>query len=418
MKYGLIVHNYGTQANKYKGFNIGDPIQTIALEKLYYEMGIIQNDIIKIDMCDLTIYNGEYVLLPMLGVAIGIGFCPLPISPKIIPVFISAHFAINELSSEIQTYLREYAPIGCRDEYSLQTMRKYGIPAYLSGCITTIFNKRIFEPDKKKIYLIDIPSKLEKYLPEDIKNNAIKETHLLPLEKKDMTHSAAEKFAEIARNRLNEYKTNASLIVSSRMHALVPCMAMGIPIIAVFDNISYRFSWLDKYIFLYTEEEFQNINWEPPIIDYESEKIKIKEMFKQIIYAQYNKFCRQYKISEFYENRNRAIYGNKYINAIKSIEFEKKDFEYIIWGCGLIGNSVFEIIQKIYPNAKLVAAVDEYVSGVWHNAIIIKSDKLADYPQCYIFIATYSGREQGYKTMELLGKKEFKDYLYLGTING
>ena len=30
-------------------------------------------------------------------------------------------------------------------------------------------------------------------------------------------------------------------MISGGMHALVPCMAMGIPVIAAFDNLSYRF---------------------------------------------------------------------------------------------------------------------------------------------------------------------------------
>lgn len=418
MKYGLLLHNYGKSAKRMAGFNIGDPIQTVALEKIYKEMNILEENIVRIDLSELAVYKGEYVVLPMLGVAIGAGFAPLPLSPFILPVFISAHFVVSELSQEAIEYLKMYAPIGCRDEYSLNTMRKYGIPAFLSGCITAVWEKRKLNIMPKKVYIVDVPQSVEEYIPDILKKDAIRKSHLLPLEKEVMTHEIAEELYEQSKICLKEYEQNAKLVISSRLHALVPCMAMGIPVIGVFENLSYRFSWLDKYIPLYVEENFLDIDWNPDIVEYEEEKQEIKGLFINYIHEVYKKYQVSYRVSEFYEKRKRSIYGNRYRDAIERISVKKEIFDYIIWGCGLIGDNVYDIMKKKYPCANLKVAVDEYAEGKWHEVSIIKSGNLEEYPECFVILASYSGKKQGYEVMKKLGRKEFQDFIYVGTING
>lgn len=418
MKYGIVLHNFGDRAVKEGSLNIGDPIQSIALEQIYKENGISKDDILKINLCELETYEGEYVLLPMLGVAIGINFTHLPLSPKIIPVFISAHFASSELTADAIDYLKLYSPIGCRDEFSLQTMRRYGIPAYISGCITVTFDKREQYIKGDKIFLIDIPKSLIPHLPSEIYKNAFTDTHLLPLPDKIMTRDEAENLYQLSSKRLQLYKNQAKLVISSRMHALVPCMAMGIPVIAVFENISQRFSWLDKYIKLYSEDEFSTIDWNPESIDFEKTKNTVKSLIFEVIQSSYKKYRLMYEVSHFYEDRKRALYGNRYYKILQSLEFPNDNFDYIIWGCGLIGNNVYRIMRDLYPNARLKVAVDEYVEGDWHGVKVIRSKDLEKYPDCFVILSTYSGKECGFNVMEKLGRKEYKDFIYLGTING
>ncbi|GAE09109.1 hypothetical protein JCM10914_5455 [Paenibacillus sp. JCM 10914] len=56
-------------------------------------------------------------------------------------------------------------------------------------------------------------------------------------------------------------------------------MAMGIPVILVSENFDGRFSWIDKYLPLYTPGEFSEINWNPSPVDYEEDKKIIKKQF-------------------------------------------------------------------------------------------------------------------------------------------
>lgn len=418
MKYGIIVQNYGKKAIQMSGYNLGDGIQSYAVLELYKEMGILEDQICEIQLCDINSYNGEYVILPMISMAIGISFAELPLSPKIIPVFISSHFAITELSQRQIDYLKTYAPIGCRDEYSLNTMRKYGIPAYLTGCITAIFPKEA-PNNSEKIYCIDIPNQLKNFIPEDYRDNVVFDTHLINIPTRPMTYNDAVNLDRIAIQRLETYKNDASIVVSSRMHALVPCMAMGIPVIAVFENISYRFSWLDKFIPFYTPDNFDTIDWNPTRIDYENIKITIKNVFENQIRMAYEKYASIYTISDFYENRIKATYGNHYRRLLSQIGKDRSEsFQYIIWGCGLIGNNVYDEMLRLYPNAKLKLAIDEYKIGEWHNVCIKPSSELINYPDCFIIIATYSGKEHGYEMMKKLKKTEEKDFIYVGTTSG
>lgn len=93
-------------------------------------------------------------------------------------------------------------------------------------------------------------------------------------------------------------------------------------------------------------------------------------------------------------------------------------FEYAIWGCGLIGNNAYTIMNDLYPKAKLKVAIDEYKSGTRKNVKIIKSSQIEKTDSCFIIIATYSGYQQALRIMKKLGKEDSKDYIYIGTING
>lgn len=419
MKYGIIDYNYGDRAAVYPGYNIGDVIQRIALEKLYQNMQIPDEEILHLSLCDIKNYCGEYVLLPVCGLAVGIGFSPIPLSSKIVPVFISTHIAKTELSIEEVAYLKEYEPIGCRDEMTLETMRRYHIQAYLSGCITTIFARREKEPEEETILLIDVPESLESYLPEKIRCCAKRISHLLPIPSKTMTPQEVDMFYHKSVERLNYYCTKATLVISSRLHALVPCIAMGIPVIGVFENISHRFAWLDKFINLYSPEHFGEIDWDPVPVEYEHTKQILVQLFSEQIKAAHKKYALMYTVSNFYENRKRSEYGNHYIESIRKMHmYMPEEFSYLIWGCGLIGETVWNVMRQEFPKAKLFAAIDNFVEGRWHGVPIIKPTELEKYSKSFIILATYSGKEECKTRMTSLGRVENRDFIYVATQNG
>ncbi len=419
MKYGKIVYNYGEAALRSSGYNLGDGIQTLALEYIYQSMGIPEEDIIEIDVCDINTYTGEYVLLPMYSVAIGIGFAKLPLSPKIVPVFISSHFAKNVFTQEEVNYLKSYEPIGCRDEFSLQIMKKHGIRSYMSGCITVVFPQRKQKVDNGKVFLVDTPDSLESFLPKEIVNRGERCTHMIPIPKREMTTEDGRINYQKSKQMLERYEEEAALVISSRLHALVPCMAMGIPVIGAFENISYRFSWMDKYLHLYSQKEFKNINWYPAPIIYEDIKEKILEFFCCQIQKAYEDNKEICDISEFYENRDKARYGSYYLDKIEELhDYMPEEFEYLIWGGGLIGTAIYGIMKEEFPKATLVAVIDNYLTGTWHGCKIIKPDALTQYSNKFILLATYSGKEECYRKMNELGLVENENYIYVATQNG
>lgn len=417
MKYGLILVDYCNFTNKIPGYNIGDAMQTIALYDAYKAIGIEDDSLIFVNMQDLKTYDGEKVLLPIIGIGVGGEYTP-PYSPQIIPVFIGTHFVDNYLSDEERLYLLNYSPIGCRDEYTLNTMKRYGIPAYLSGCITIILKNRNIRKRTDAIYFIDEPEGIWNYIPEQIKKGQIvKETHLLSINKENDHETETLRFLNVARERIELY-ASAKMVVSSRMHALVPALACGTPVIGAFFNISYRFSWIDKYIHLYSEKDFAAIDWRPDPVDFSYvKKLFLDSFCNAVLNHDYKKDASKL-LNDFYINREKAEYGNHYRDKIKSFFDNSSVFEYIIWGCGLIGNTVWNIMNEEYPNAKLLYAVDSFFEGLWHDVEVIRPEQLLKKSKNRIIIATFSGKEQAYEVLKKANYIESVDFVYVATTSG
>ncbi|MBE5916751.1 MAG: polysaccharide pyruvyl transferase family protein [Pseudobutyrivibrio ruminis] len=420
MKYGVIIYNYEDIAIKCAGYNLGDPVQTIAVLHLYKQMGIPENEIVHIGMQHLKDYNGEYVILPIIGVGIVGDYAP-PYSERIIPIFISSHFVLDELTQEQISYLNHHAPIGCRDEWSLNTMRKYNIPSYLSGCITVLMHPKMDTLNCRndgKIWAIDVPEfikpELEKHFD---KENIIYGTHLVPFSHDGaMTAKDTKDYINMAKQRIEEYR-KAKLVISSRMHAIIPAMTAGTPVIGVFENISYRFSWLDKYIPLYTESDIDKIDWTPKSVEIQQYDL-IYKVFSKRISDIYNKYADYMDISLYYEERHKAQYGNRYKKIINRFIDKEKKVNYMIFGCGLIGAVAYKIIQEEYPYANFLGAIDNYVEGEWKGKPVYKPNKNVIYPDTKIIIATYSGKESALNFMKSLNYKENSNYCYIATTSG
>ncbi len=425
MKFGKLLRNYGDYAERLVGFNIGDPMQDYALDLLYQRMGISDDQIVEIRPSDMQTYDGEYVLMPMLGIAISdVGMGAMPFSSHIIPLFLSSHFIKTSFNPEIINYLRNFQPIGCRDEFGLNGLRNHGLLCNLTGCITATFPKRKQDPLIEKVFLVDIPSSLKDKIPAHVLDKAEEITHLLPLSGRTPNNDKnAHYYYKKAIEQIDRYKNEATLVVSSRLHAIAPCVAMGIPVIALTENISERFGWLDRYVKIYTPETFGEINWTPEPIDYEDEKECLAQFFMSEINSAFKKWSDRCDVSWYYESRDKSLYGSRYIHILKNSKCaNQKDFDFIIWGCGLIGETTFQVINQYFPKATLLAAIDRYVDGEFHGKQIMRPEALdmiiEKYPEAMIMLTSYSGKEDGYSKMNLLGKEEGINFLYFGTQNG
>ena len=98
--------------------NLGDYFQTFAIDNIYKELQIKEEDIVTINRSELYKYEGEELTLPMqgwFGYIKGIEIFPLP--EKIRPVFLGYNCTSKALYTpkHIATY-NEYSPVCCRDE--------------------------------------------------------------------------------------------------------------------------------------------------------------------------------------------------------------------------------------------------------------------------------------------------------------
>ena len=147
MKYKLL----GVNTSSF--INIGDYIQALASSQFYPRIdGFIQRE-------GLREYNGEKVATIMNGWYM---HNPLhwPPSPSIIPLFVAFHIntSVKEqmLGEESIQYLKRYEPIGCRDLFTMESLKSKGIEAYFSGCMTlTLGYKYKSTTRNSKIYFVD-----------------------------------------------------------------------------------------------------------------------------------------------------------------------------------------------------------------------------------------------------------------------
>ncbi len=175
-----------------------------------------------------------------------------PPSDAIEPLFVSLH--VSELNKagvmarpELKAYYEKFGPVGCRDKKTARLFRANGHDAYFSGCATLTLENPFppsertdeillvdpfyhFENEDYRLYLED------KIIPASEKHRVHRITHTLPA---DHGHTEAEKIA-MANALLDRY-AKASLVITSRIHAALPCLGMGTPVLFVQNGYDRKF---------------------------------------------------------------------------------------------------------------------------------------------------------------------------------
>lgn len=416
MKYGLV--SYSRRPMRPNGItrvNLGDPIQSYAMQYIYEQMGIQKNEIVQVSRYEAGDYDGDYVILPFncfnrIFNQLGHPYRTLPLSPRIIPVFISFHLHSRVIDEEIIANLKMYQPIGCRDEETMNNLRAHGILAYLSGCVTSLLPRRTNTPKHLKTFFIDVPESLMSYVPKQLLEHGEFVTHhaILPRTSNDevMSTEECETFYEMSMRQFETYKNEATLIVTSRLHAASPCMAMGIPVILVSDSFDGRFSWLDKFLPLYTPDLFNTIDWNPSPIDYEVEKRSMIKMYMEQINNTYEKYNSIFTVSSYLENRKKIKYNEALIHSIKSLPISNKQtIRYAVWGLTTQALKIVNVIKDYFPSWELVAAIDTTCNGDFEDAHVYLPSDIEQLPTDIIyFIVPASAHEPATKLLNKLNR--------------
>ncbi|MRT93460.1 polysaccharide pyruvyl transferase family protein [Ancylomarina sp. 16SWW S1-10-2] len=253
MKHALLSYQEGERT-----FNLGDNVQSLAARQF------LKKDPILIDRERLYHYAGDEVKLIMNGWFTHNLFNWVP-SKTIHPLFVSFHLNSSAapflLNDESVAYLKKHEPIGCRDRFTVKLLKEKGVEAYFSGCMTlTLDNYKVDDSLRgDDIYIVDpfynYPTStsvtsslrqfarsiingdvfkifrknrdLKKIIHPDLFKKAKYKTQVLP----KGTLTEAEKFT-LAENYLKDY-AKAKLVITSRIHCALPCLAMGIPVIFI-----------------------------------------------------------------------------------------------------------------------------------------------------------------------------------------
>lgn len=367
--------------------NIGDNLQFMAIDYLYSKFLPESEQIVKLQMNEMKQYKGEDLILPMNWCLFDPAFMngdKIAISEDIIPIFLgmtieSAYFRETYFNEFNIAYLKRCEPIGCRDEYTCDVLHKYHIRAYLNGCMTSIFPIRE-DKNQDTILFIDVPVELFPYIP-----NEIKEKYKVMTQQYYFNENLEkEKILDFIKDQYRKYADEAGLVVTSRLHVASPCMAMGIPVIFVKNQVDARFGWLDVYLPLYDKEHYNQIDWNPDPIKYEVKKeIIVQNAIKRIM-GVYEQYCRADEVGVLYKARKennyigfqQTIYNNfeKAIYFLQDNYSREDRFLYGIWGINSAAENFYLFMKREYPNAQLNSVIDKYKTTEFHGISVIKPD--------------------------------------------
>lgn len=197
-----------------------------------------------------------------------------PVNKSVHPLFTSVHiskgFSFNEQSI---SELKKFQPIGCRDLDSMRRLNEQGIDAYFSGCLTMAMKPRnverngiLFVVDNIKFdekgngnstfvnggitsYDDFLKWKGSKYIIKELKKQFSKDE----IEKAEFASQFRDKNLPIKSQfeyteKWLEKISKKELVVTTRIHTLMPSMAMGTPALFIMiNNKDLRFKGLSDY---------------------------------------------------------------------------------------------------------------------------------------------------------------------------
>lgn len=275
MKYSLL------SVSTPPAINIGDYIQALAARQFLPRVDSY------IEREHLKDYNGGKTNVIMNAYYMHDGK-QWPPSQQINPLFVSVH--INSLvkgemlSDEGIAYFKKHEPIGCRDKETESLLLNKGIKAYFSGCLTLTLGNTYKSVHKNgKVYIVDVRIPVKGRLEQTklFLWSFFHIKHLSSISKKINTHKNTFRqrirewcritkfykyFSTIAEKTIlldAEYLTqedevynqlisndermcaaedlvkkysSASLVITSRIHCALPCLAVETPVYYVFDD--------------------------------------------------------------------------------------------------------------------------------------------------------------------------------------
>lgn len=176
---------------------------------------------------------------------------------------ISVHIHNRREVAEISSVIRSWGGVvGCRDLPTLEFLRKLGFHAYFSSCLTTtLFYKfgRMPYSERSGVVFCDVNFGSVFPLRDYFLRSRIKRVcgEILSSYKTDpiytVTHSCSvlkthEERFRLAEDLLSLY-SKAKLVITSRIHCALPCIAMGTPVILVVNHYDdKRYPGIDGFL--------------------------------------------------------------------------------------------------------------------------------------------------------------------------
>ena len=232
-------HNLRLGSLKVDTPNIGDHIQILAALGLLREMGLEPDLFIDRDteLANKPELDGDQarIVVPLNGwfKMPGTDGPQWPPHEHILPIFsgfhIRPHVCPALLEEASLNYLKRFEPIGCRDLYTAETLRRFGVSAYFTNCLSLTFPERPIDFEGDVTFVCSNDRSLLDVLPADLRRDYVFIDHYCH-------HPSFEAYLDHARSLLSLYRNRARLVVTTFLHCALPCLAMGIPVIVFYPN--------------------------------------------------------------------------------------------------------------------------------------------------------------------------------------
>jgi hypothetical protein len=283
-KYGVLTYNTK---------NLGDEIQTIAAMRFlphidyYFDRDHINDTKIAKDDKVKLIMNGWYMHNTNGWWLYDDKYQKFDWPPKnknLIPLLISMYFERDNkdnltdkaiISKESRTFFKKHGSIGARDIGTADFLNQNGIQSYFSGCLTLTLLPDTHIKKQNYILAVDISDTLYSQLQKTSKHKIIRLNT-----NRDHTLSFDDKIA-IARYWLYLYQS-AFCVVTTRLHAMLPCLAFETPVLAIRLKDTRRFKGLINLTNNTSEENFLNGKYQYDINNPPSNPEEWKTIAKQL----------------------------------------------------------------------------------------------------------------------------------------
>ena len=219
--------SYGILA--YNSINIGDEIQSIAASRfvpnvdefVYREQ--ISDFVPKSGNITKCILNAWWMWRPE-------KFPPSKyIDPLLTSLYIKPAIRKKFLTGEVRKFFLEHGPVGCRDVGTYEWLKRENIPAYFSGCLTLTLQRNYKIPRQDYILCVDVPDECIQYIKTKTSRPVYSISRML-----SPYYSSAQRL-RLAKIILRLYH-DAALVVSPRLHVILPSLAMETPVLRLIAN--------------------------------------------------------------------------------------------------------------------------------------------------------------------------------------
>lgn len=270
MKYGVVWFR--------KSENLGDDIQTYAAARFlprvdyYIEREHLDEFFPDNEEMVAVIMNGWYFYSHL----------NWPPSPFLFPLPIAMHFDTVDgsvagrflkenmvISGYGAEWLKKWSPIGARDYHTLHLLQDNKISSFFSGCLTMTLKKFENVMHHDFVIAVDVSDAVVDRIKIKTKKNVMVRTHKLKMDK----YTIDERM-HLVEERLKEYQ-GASLVVTTRLHVALPCLALGVPVLFIKTfNENIRIDTYLEYLHWVLEEDIDNYDFDNPLEN--------KELFKKV----------------------------------------------------------------------------------------------------------------------------------------